>query len=60
MKNTHDAQELRRTAAAQWRTIHDYYRDDNSALGLIADFIRHPESPATHLKAAMISAALQH
>ncbi len=60
MNNFTDAQDLRTTATSQWNTIRSYYSDDNTALGLIADFIQHPSSPATELKARMISAALQH
>ncbi|MGO4957677.1 hypothetical protein ACTQ49_10485 [Luteococcus sp. Sow4_B9] len=59
MKTVTNPDELRHTAATQWPTIRAYYRDDNQALGLIADFIQHPESPATFLKAAMINAALE-
>ena len=47
MNNFTDAQDLRTTATSQWNTIRSYYSDDNTALGLIADFIQHPSSPAT-------------
>lgn len=60
MNTTLDAQALRSTAASQWSTIHRYYRDDNTTLNLLADFISHPTSPATPLKAELISAALHH
>lgn len=55
-----EATELRTTARAQWKTISRFYSSDGDALGLIADFITHENSPATPFKAAMIRAALQH